>query len=138
MIVHDEATRRRMESLDADSLAAHQLRRLNALVDRILPDNRFYTEKLAAVPRPLRSLDELASWPLTFKEELTGRASSPFSANLTWPRERYVRLHQTSGTRGRPIVVLDTAEDWQWWVECWQHVFDAAEITPGDVVLLAF
>src|SRR6185436_11093674 len=37
-----------------------------------------------------------------------------------------------------PMAVLDTAEDWQWWIECWQYVLDAAQITPSDRVLLAF
>jgi len=34
--------------------------------------------------------------------------------------------------------VLDTEADWGWWVECWQFVLDAAEITPSDRALLAF
>lgn len=138
MIRHDAPTRRRMESLSADALAAHQLRRFNALVDRVVAENRFYAEKLAKTLRPLASLEDLVAWPMTYKEELTGRASSAFAGNLTWPRERYARLHQTSGTSGRPVVVLDTAEDWQWWIECWQYVFDAADVRAGDGVLLAF
>lgn len=138
MIHHDAATRRRMETLDADALAAHQLRRFNALVERILPENRFYAEKLAQAARPLASLEDLALWPMTYKEELSGSASAVFANNLTWPRERYARLHQTSGTSGRPLVVLDAADDWQWWIECWQHVFDAADVQAGDAVLLAF
>jgi phenylacetate-CoA ligase len=138
MIRHDAATRRRFESLDADALAAHQLRRFNALVERILPENRFYAEKLAQTPRPLGSLEDLSAWPLTYKEELVGSASSAFAKNLTWPRARYSRLHQTSGTSGRPLVVLDSRDDWQWWLECWQYVFDAAEVDAGESVLLAF
>lgn len=127
-----------MEALDADALAAHQLRRFNAVVEQVVAENRFYAEKLAQTPRPLVSLEDLTSWPMTYKEELVGSASSTFATNLTWPRERYSRLHQTSGTSGRPMVVLDTAQDWQWWIECWQHVFDAADVRPGDGVLLAF
>jgi phenylacetate-CoA ligase len=49
-----------------------------------------------------------------------------------------VRCHQTSGTQGRPLTVLDTAGDWQWWLDAWQFVLDAAMITPSDRVLLAF
>ena len=36
------------------------------------------------------------------------------------------------------MPVLDTAEDWQWWIECWQFVLDAAEVGPEDRALLAF
>ncbi|MCG8583582.1 MAG: phenylacetate--CoA ligase family protein, partial [Pirellulales bacterium] len=57
---------------------------------------------------------------------------------LTFPVADYVRLHQTSGTKGRPLVVLDTAEDWHWWIECWQHVLDAAHVSADDTVMMAF
>jgi len=40
-----------------------------------------------------------------------GQAGSP-AANLTWPPDRYVRFHRTSGTRDGPIAVLDTHADW--------------------------
>ena len=69
--------------------------------------------------------------PLTTKEELQPVAATRRSrSNHSFPIERYVRCHQTSGTRGRPLVVLDTADDWQWWIDCWQYVLDAAQITP--------
>jgi phenylacetate-CoA ligase len=76
--------------------------------------------------------------PLTIKEELLSPGEGGLAANLTWSTDRYVRFHQTSGTRGRPLVVLDTAEDWQWWMRCWQYVLDAAEVRPGERLLLAF
>src|SRR5258708_35007679 len=50
------AERRRLESLEARALEQHQLARLNALLDRILPANEFYATKLNEVQRPLRSL----------------------------------------------------------------------------------
>ncbi|HTU25674.1 MAG TPA: AMP-binding protein [Pirellulales bacterium] len=140
--------RRRLESLSRGDLAEHQRRRLNVLVKAILPRNRFYAEKLAPqfdfdrlsdANGPLGSLDELAEWPYTFKEELQPVAGSePWASNLTFPQDDYLRYHQTSGTRGRPMAVLDTGEDWQWWLECWQYVFDAADIQPNDRLLMAF
>jgi phenylacetate-CoA ligase len=88
---------------------------------------------------PLRSLDELAELPFTFKDELLGSADpGHLAANLTFPLDRYTRFHQTSGTRGRPLVVLDTPDDWSWWIDCWQFVLDAAGIESGDRALLAF
>jgi phenylacetate-CoA ligase len=35
-------------------------------------------------------------------------------------------------------VVLDTADDWRWWLEGWQYVLDAADVSPRDRVLMAF
>ncbi len=136
---HLAAERRRLQSLSPEDLEQHQLARLNALCDQILPHNAFYAEKLADISRPVRSLDELESWPYTFKEELqSARASGELAANLTFERSRYVRYHQTSGTRGRPLTVLDTAEDWRWWTGTWQFVYDRAGVEPGDRVFLAF
>lgn len=132
--------RRRLESLDRPALERHQLARLNRLLERILPDNRFYAAELADVP--LASLDDLRALPFTYKEQLLGGPEGSdgggFAANRTFPADRYVRFHQTSGTRGRPLVVLDTLEDWAWWLDCWQSVLDAAEVTPADRVMMAF
>lgn len=139
MTASTAAERRALESLDPQSLATHQLQRLNELLDRILPDNKFYASKLAEIERPVRSLDQLADWPFTYKTELLGSPHEhDLAVNRTWPMERYSRLHRTSGTHGRPLVVLDTAEDWQWWIDCWQYVLDAAGVTDRDVALMAF
>lgn len=64
--------------------------------------------------------------------------SAGLPANLTYPLEQYVRFHQTSGTSGRPMMVLDTWQDWQWWMEAWQWVLAAAGIQSGDRAVLAF
>lgn len=129
----------RFRQLEPAALERHQLERLNRLFDTILPANRFYAEKLSRVKRPLTCLDDLSDVPYTFKEELIYSShSASFAQNLTYPADNYVRYHQTSGTRGRPLVVLDTQEDWQWWIDCWQYVLDAAQIEASDRVLAAF
>lgn len=133
------AERRRLESLDRGALAECQLARLNELLAKILPTNKFYASKFAKCPRQLDHLEQLADFPLTTKEELIAdNATDNLPANLTWPVDQYVRYHQTSGTRGRPLSVCDTAEDWQWWIDSWQYVLDAAKITSTDRALLAF
>lgn len=133
------AERRRLAGLDRAQLERHQVARLNALLERVLPESKFYGSKLARVRRPLESLAELADWPFTFKEELVGLPSGSGVANHhTWPVERYSRLHQTSGTSGRPMMVLDSPADWQWILECWEYVLDAAEVRAGDRALMAF
>jgi phenylacetate-CoA ligase len=131
--------RRQIEALSRAALANLQLEKLNRLLAEIVAGNAFYRRKLAGCPPRLESLDQLAKLPLTTKDELQPAAGEgPFAANLTYPVDHYVRFHQTSGTRGRPLAVLDTPEDWQWWIECWQYVLDAAQITRSDRALLAF
>lgn len=115
-----------------------KLERLNALLAEILPANRFYAAKCQGLVHPLTSLDELSTWPLTTKEELVAAAeASGQPGNLTYPLTRYQRFHQTSGTRGNPMPVFDTAEDWAWWMDCWRAVLKHGHVGPGDRVLVA-
>jgi len=131
--------RRRLEQLPREELERRQFARLRELLTEVVPHNRFYAEKLARVDLSLQSIADLGRLPFTFKDELvTAPQAGEFAANLTYPLERYVRYHHTSGTRGRALPVLDTAADWQWWIECWQFVLDAAEIGPEDRAVLAF
>src|SRR5690349_13306919 len=123
--------RKRIQQLDRTALSQLQLKKLNTLLAELKAQSPFYKRKLAGTPDSLESLDQLSSLPPTRKQELQPAAGDePFAINRTYPIERYVRCHQTSGTRGRPLVVLDTAEDWQWWIEAWQYVLDAAGVTP--------
>ena len=131
--------RHRIARLDRAGFESLQLKKLNDLLAAILPHNQFYQHKLAGGPAELKSLDDVASLPFTTKEELQPAADAePFATNRTYPLEQYVRCHQTSGTRGRPLVVLDTADDWRWWMEAWQYVLDAADVKPTDRAMLAF
>ncbi len=131
--------RRQLEELSGESLAQWQLGRLSELLRKILPHNRFYAAKLAGIELPLRELADLDRLPFTHKDELVGSGhQSDFAANLTYPVEQYTRFHRTSGTRGHSLVVLDTAGDWQWWIDTWQFVLDAAELGAEDRVFLAF
>ena len=139
-MVDSQADRRReQEKMPRQALRGWQLDRLNQLLDEILPTNQFYADKLAGLQLPLSSLDQFGSLPLTTKSELVPtEADSARSANHTYPTERYARLHRTSGTHGQPLVIMDTTVDWQWWLDTWQFVLDAVELTPSDRAMMAF
>ena len=138
MLAVGEAERRRIKSLDRESLARLQLDKLNALLEAILPENAFYADKLRGIKLPMESLEQFNALSITTKSELTTEDQSDQPANLTWPVENYVRFHQTSGTHGRPLAVYDTSDDWAWWIDCWQYVLDSAGVTTADRALLAF
>src|SRR5687767_10287168 len=78
--------------------------------------------------------------PFITKQELAEDqiAHPPFGTNLTFPIEDYTRIHQTSGTSGKPILWLDTQESWDWWLRCWQEVLSGAGVRRGDRVFVAF
>ena len=104
----------------------------------VLPQNRFYAKKLSGLQLPLKQVSELAQVPFTTKDQLVGADANGWAAHRTYPVEQYTRFHQTSGTHGQPLILLDTPEDWQWWIDCWHYVLDAAEITAADRCMLAF
>ncbi len=126
----------------ASRLAEWQIEAFNRQLEAILPTNGFYREKLGDAATPIRHLDELAQWPLTTKSELVESAqTSPvgISPHHTFEFLNYTRLHRTSGTKGRPLVILDTEADWRgWWSGTWQHVLRAAGVTASDRAFLAF
>jgi phenylacetate-CoA ligase len=131
-----------LEKASRSLIEEHQLARLQLGLTRLLPHNRFYEEKLLAdrASLPLRSLEDLSRIPFTTKQELViDQELHPlYGSNLTYPLSEYVRLHQTSGTTGRPMKILDTQESWDWWADCWTSVYRAAGVTRDDIVFLAF
>ena len=133
-----------MERLDSEPLKQHQWTRLVALVRAALPANRFLGARCAraglADPRDLRTWGDFERLPLTTKSELVEdqAAHPPFGTNLSHPIDRYVRVHQTSGTTGTPLRWLDTEESWAWWARCWTVVLRAAGLGPGDRVFFPF
>jgi phenylacetate-CoA ligase len=132
------ASRRQLERLDPQALQQLQVRRLNGLLRRILPENRFYAEKLRGCPAAVDQIQQMQDWPLTQKHELQPAADGEPAKYLTYSAEKYVHYHRTSGTHGHPLVILDTAADWQWWIDTWQFVLDAAEVTRNDRAAMAF
>ena len=139
MSYFDEAT----ETLPREQLAALQYGKLRAMMGEIWGRNAFYTNKWKAAgvkPDDIRSLDDLPNLPFTKKGELMDdqAAHAPFGTNLTYPLDAYVRMHQTSGTTGVPLKVLDTTDSWDWWGRCWGHVLAGAGVTAADRLFMAF
>jgi len=95
--------------------------------------NRFYAGRL----KGKAALEDI---PFTMKQELVEDQAKnpPFGTNLTCPIANYIRIHQTSGTAGKPILWLDTKESWDWWLRCWGEVFRGAGVRAGDRVYVAF
>lgn len=93
-----------------NELRSLQLQKLNRLLHFVLNHNEFYKEKLAGLKLPLQSLEEMKKLPFTMKKELVDDQNNhpPYGKNHSYPLEEYVRYHQTSGTSGKPLKILDT------------------------------
>jgi phenylacetate-CoA ligase len=107
--------------------------RFNEMRAILAERNCFYADRL-------KHADRFQDIPFTTKQQLVEDQANhpPFGTNLTFPVENYTRIHQTSGTAGRPILWLDTPESWDWWLRCWAEVFKGAGVRRGDRVYVAF
>jgi phenylacetate-CoA ligase len=76
-------------------------------------------------------LEALAEQPFTEKSQL--RDAYPYGL-LRVPRSRLVRLHASSGTRGKPTVVGYTAADLDAWTELMARCMTMAGVRPGMLV----
>ena len=125
-------------------ISAGQLARLRELLGPVLERNGFYRRKLRASglaeAGDVRTTWDYARLPFTTKRELSvdQTARPPYGTNLTFDRDRYTRLHLTSGTTGERLRWLDTAESWDWWGRCWEEVYAGAGVQGNDCIFFAF
>lgn len=133
-----------VETLGREALRQIQLKKFQLMLEPVLRGNAFYRRKLGQTgikrPEDVQSLEQLQQLPFTTKIELTADQTEhpPYGTNLTFSRERYTRIHQTSGTTGEPLRCLDTEESWKWWARCWATVYRAASVTAMDRIFFAF
>lgn len=133
-----------LETLQPSELELWQMQRLRELLDRVIPANPFWTRKFAAAgidAASIQTREDLLRLPLTSKSELAEDQLQhpPYGSNLTFPVERYSRLHQTSGTTtGRPLRWLDTPESWNWMLDCWSTIYRLLGLRPADRLCFPF
>ncbi|MDA1017869.1 MAG: AMP-binding protein [Planctomycetota bacterium] len=131
------------ERLSRTEITDRQNRRLTEMLCRLVPANPFWTRKYAAAGvdvASIRGIDDLSRLPVTTKSEIVAdhTAHAPYGSNLTFPIDRYSRLHQTSGTTGAPLRCLDTPESWDWFMECWAQIYRLVGLTPDDRCFFPF
>jgi phenylacetate-CoA ligase len=136
-----------IETAPRERLTERQWKAFRAMASEVLSPsggNAFIRKKWSEAG--IRSADDLRGWdeffrlPFTRKVELVEdqAANGPFGTNLTYPLERYVRVHQTSGTSGAPLRWLDTQASWDWWARCWGFVLHGAGLGASDRVFFPF
>ncbi len=134
------------ERLDRDGLGALHRRKLAAMFEEVLSTNRFYQNKYRGLSFDA-SCDPLDALPLATRDEIHGdqMSSPPYGTNLTYPMDRYVRLHQTSGTSSLvtgesagPLRWMDTAESWAWFRKCWGVIYSGGGIEKSDRIFFPF
>jgi phenylacetate-CoA ligase len=129
---------REAEIMPRSELKALQLSRLKATVERAYNKIPHYKRKFDAAgvkPSDLKSLSDLARFPFTAKADL--RDNYPFGL-FAVPREQVLRLHASSGTTGKPIVVGYTKGDLDLWADLMARCLACMGTQPGDIVHNAY
>lgn len=131
------------ERLTRADLRRRQLVRLRALLTEILPSNTFWKNRFTAAGLSLadiQTLDDLQLIPLITKQEIAAdqAAHPPYGTNLTYPVSAYSRMHQTSGTTGRPLRWLDVPRSWGGLLDNWAQIFRMIGLTPEDRLCFPF
>ena len=115
-----------------------QLKRLQAVVARAWQQVELFRSRMderGLAPQDIRSLDDIGKLPFTEKSDL--RDTYPFGLFAS-PMKDVVRLHVSSGTTGKPIVVAYTKEDVDVWTSVMVRCLAGCGLHHGDIVQVAY
>jgi phenylacetate-CoA ligase len=124
--------------LPVPQLRQVQLQRLQAIVARAYDNVPLFRQRMEArglTPADIGTLDDVVHLPFTEKTDL--RDTYPFGLFAS-PMTEIVRLHASSGTTGKPIVVAYTQEDLSDWTQAMMRSFAACGLHRGDVIQNAY
>lgn len=127
-----------IETASRDELQAVQLERMQWSLKHAYENVPLYKQKFddAGVhPSDLKSLEDLAKFPFTVKQDL--RDNYPFGMYAV-PMDEIVRIHASSGTTGKPTVVGYTQQDIDTWADIVARSIRAAGGHRGDKVHVSY
>lgn len=128
----------RHECIGRNQLRALQLERLKETLHRVYQRVPFYRslfDQHGVHPDDLRSLEDIRKFPFTTKLAL--RDNYPYGL-FAVPIKEVVRLHASSGTTGKPIVVGYTRNDLETWAGLVARIVTLAGVTDEDVAQITF
>jgi len=128
----------KIECASRKDMEAIQSERLRETVNRIYHNVPAYRKKMQEVgltPGDIHGISDLHKLPFTIKTDL--RDNYPFGL-FTVPMSEIVRLHASSGTTGKPIVVGYTRKDIQMWAEVVSRSLTMAGVHREDIVQIAY
>lgn len=124
--------------LPIDKLRELQTERFKRIIRRAYENVPFYHQRMEEknlTPDSFKTLDDVQKFPFTIKANL--RDTYPFGLFAS-PLKDIVRLHASSGTTGKPIVVAYTQDDLKVWADAMVRSYAAAGVTRGDIMQISF
>ncbi len=117
-----------------NGITKFQEKKLRDFIPRLYQNSHFYRRKLDEAgidPYGVRTMSDLGCLPFTTKSEL--RTGYPLGL-MAVPEEQVVRIHSSSGTTGKPIIVPYTANDVSIWAEMMARCLEVAGVNKMDRV----
>ena len=127
-----------MDFIDADHLESMQLERMKKIIRHAFNNVEFYRNRMRKYnlkPESVKSLEDVEKLPFMVKQDL--RDTYPFGL-LAVPQSEVVRLHASSGTTGKPIVVAYTKEDLKVCTEVVHRALANCGLTNSDIVQISY
>lgn len=126
------------ECLKRKDMEELQLERLKNVVRHAYENVPFYRKRFDEIglkPEHIVTLKDIEKIPFTTKDDL--RDNYPYSL-FAVPMKKIVRVHASSGTTGKPIVVGYTRQDMENWSESVARLIVAAGGTDEDIAQVVF
>ena len=132
-----------IETASRETIRKIQTTKFLGQVRHAYENSPFYQKKFKEAglkPEDIRSLDDLTLFPFTTKDELKADQAEhpPWGSVLSVPIDDCLRVHSTSATTGRPLMVLDTPEDWAGFYRSYARGLYGMGIRKSDMVMCAF
>lgn len=128
----------RHETIAESKMRELQLTRLKFIVGYAYDKVKLYRDKFDKIglkPSHIQTLKDIEKIPFTTKDDL--RDNYPYGLMAVDLRD-IVRVHASSGTTGKPIVVGYTRADMDMWTDCVARLITAAGGTDRDIVQISF
>ena len=128
----------RMECMSRDAMRELQGEKLKRIVRHAYENSPFYRTRFdehGVHPDDIKSIDDITRLPFTIKKDL--RDNYPFGL-IAVPMSDIIRLHASSGTTGKPIVVGYTRQDLDNWSEAVARCFTAFGLGKSDLVQISY
>ncbi len=134
MAYHQQA----LECMPREELKALQSQRLCAQVRRMYERVECFRKRMeekGLTPQDIHGVEDLSKLPFSYKKDL--RDYYPYGL-FAEPLENIRRVHASSGTTGKRIVVGYTENDLRMWADCVARMFRAIGVGEKDVVQVSF
>lgn len=126
------------ETLNREQLQQLQSQKLVAQVRRMYERVECFRSRMderGLKPEDIKGIEDLPRLPFSYKKDL--RDYYPYGL-FAEPMENIVRLHASSGTTGKRIVVGYTKQDLEDWSDCIARMLTAVGIGKGDIFQVSF